>query len=924
MSLFMALSSLPSPSIPSCPSSLVSSSSVEIASLSHDKIQAEILPITGAASLAQVNSSYPAIPVHVVSPGSPPPMLVSESQPTSWVAVTQGSSKPLTFHPPVLEDGKLKIPDPTTKNWILNSGLWHVAFKTLVMRRWELNYEVIKQDPKRVPIWVKLWKVPMEFLSMEGLSYIANAIGVPLALDKATEERARVDFAKVYVEIDVYFAQDLPEFILVDVEDFPSVEHKPQAQKKEWVEVTGKGKTQNSQPMQDGELAKKVDDKGTLVRPVKELHAKSPIVWSNTVMKEPMVDIQAVATVHYEQPIAELKSCKDGHNTLKSCKDGHNTFEVLANIDDEQVFPPLQVSSKSPKSLKKQRQASLRVVTVTNTLLPRQRNTKKVANSSSELPKFDTIAEFILPGWCKFGNYNYASLGLTDLLAFGPLLTWTNKREVGLIARKLDRLMVNSKWLEIFPNTRAEFLPLNISDHYAGSITIMESPSNHLRRSFKFFNFWTKDEQFLSIVQDIWSSVEVQGCYMFQLCRKLKALKASLRQLNKNSYGDLHERVIKETDKLHAIQIDLLSKPQEDLVIIEQEQAKRLADLTFAEEAFLKQKSRVHWLKEGDQNTTYFHKILKIRRCKNSIKELHSDDGKVFTQHVDIARKAIAFYQKLLGTEDPSCLGGELELLKTLFNFQLPNTMQQDLIQPVTTEEFKQIFFNSLNNKSPSPDGYTAEFYKSAWSIVGDLVTKAIKKFFSTRKLLKEVNSTIISLIPKVSCPSKMAEFRLISCCNLLCKCITKIIANRLKKCLPLFISNNQCAFVEGRLMVENILLAQELVKDYNKTNMQPICALKIDLMKAFDSVSWKFILAALEALSFPLVFINWIKVCITSPMFSIAINGALEGYFQGKKGVRQGDPLSPYLFVICMEVLSRFLNKAAQEGRLPFSPKMQ
>ncbi|GLT48179.1 hypothetical protein SLA2020_218200 [Shorea laevis] len=167
-----------------------------------------------------------------------------------------------------------------------------------------------------------------------------------------------------------------------------------------------------------------------------------------------------------------------------------------------------------------------------------------------------------------------------------------------------------------------------------------------------------------------------------------------------------------------------------------------------------------------------------------------------------------------------------------------------------------------------------------------------------------------------------MAEFRPISCCNLLYKCITKIIANRLKKCLPLFISNNQCAFVEGRLMVENILLAQELVKDYHKTDMQPRCTLKIDLMKAFDSVSWKFILAALEALSFPPVFVNWIKVCITSPIFSIAINGALEGYFPGKKGVRQGDPLSPYLFVICMEVLSRLLNKAAQEGRLPFHPK--
>ncbi|GKU86882.1 hypothetical protein SLEP1_g1354 [Rubroshorea leprosula] len=461
---------------------------------------------------------------------------------------------------------------------------------------------------------------------------------------------------------------------------------------------------------------------------------------------------------------------------------------------------------------------------------------------------------------------------LHDLPATGPLFTWCNNRSTDPVSKKLDRLMVNDVWFETFPNTTSEFLPPGCSDHCAGCVNILVPVQNNRRKPFKFFNFWTKNEEFLNTVKQVWDATTVQGCYMFQLCKKLKALKQALRKLNSKHYADLPNKLQEELHKLHLLQVDLFSCPTAKLIQVEHDQAQKVATLQLAEESFYKQKSRIKWLQEGDSNTNYFHKIATVRKGKNTIK--------------------------------------------------LPTSMVDFLQQPITDLEIKEVVFSSPRNRAPGPDGYTSEFYKAAWPVVGDLVTKAIQEFFSSGKILREMNSTIISLVPKVLNPVKMTEFRPIACCNILYKFITKILANKLKQTLPLFISKNQCAFVEGRQMVENVLLAQEVVKHYHKPQLSPRCALKIDLMKAFDFVSWDFIFQVLISLGFPAYFVNLLKICITTPMFSIVFNGNLCGYFSGKKGVRQGDPLSPYIFVVCMEVLSRMLNHAAIEGKFAYHPK--
>lgn len=129
---------------------------------------------------------------------------------------------------------------------------------------------------------------------------------------------------------------------------------------------------------------------------------------------------------------------------------------------------------------------------------------------------------------------------------------------------------------------------------------------------------------------------------------------------------------------------------------------------------------------------------------------------------------------------------------------------------------------------------------------------------------------------------------RPISCCNTIYKCIAKILANRIKLILPDLVGKQETAFVKGRRIGDNVLLAQELLRNYHRNKGSPRCALKVDLMKAYDTVRWDFLFAVLRTLGFPARVVHWIEECVSTAKFSISINGELNGYFPGQRGLRQ------------------------------------
>nr|GEV80291.1 sugar transport protein 13 [Tanacetum cinerariifolium] len=413
------------------------------------------------------------------------------------------------------------------------------------------------------------------------------------------------------------------------------------------------------------------------------------------------------------------------------------------------------------------------------------------------------------------------------------------------ILKKLDRIMANMEFSLDFVGAHAIFKPYRISDH-APSILCIPTKGKEKPKPFKFYNILSEHERFLDVVQDAWNK-QYSGFFMFQIVRKLKSLKKPLRKLLFEK-GNLHANVVRLRGELDLVQCLLDQDPFNSN--LREKEAACVVDFNQAvlvEERFLKQKAKIHWLKEGDSNSAYFHKTVKNR---------------VSRSRIDVADDAM---------------------------------------------------FSMGDDKSPGPDGFSAAFFKDAWAVVGNEVIKAIREFFTNGKLLKELNHTIISLIPKVQTPTRVNDYRPISCCNVLFKCISKILANRIKHCLKTLVNLNQLAFIPRRSISDNILLTQELMHNYHLDSGAPRCAFKVNIQKAYDTVDWNFLRMILKGFGFHDRMILWIMECVSTTSYSICINGYLYGYFQGKRGLRQGDPLSSYLFTLVMEILTRMLKRRAK-----------
>lgn len=493
-----------------------------------------------------------------------------------------------------------------------------------------------------------------------------------------------------------------------------------------------------------------------------------------------------------------------------------------------------------------------------------------------------------------FNNCLFA-LGLDDLRYTGCFLTWANKQDpTHFVSTKLDHVLVNEHWMRMYNCSNAHFPNPVISDHSPAITTILPCPRKS-NKPFKFFDFLADHPQFLDIVQRVWRRVII-GNPMYRVCEKLKLLQSEFKQINRSDFSDVSARVVESRQLLDTLQQALSTQnPDPSLICQEREAYKHLLNLLRAEKSLAKQKSRIQWMKLGDQCTSYFFKSVTNTRNRSRITSLVLEDGSL-THDVEVIKSNfVNFYSNLLGTVHPGDYQGN-NRIQQLVNKKLTDTQRLAMIAEVSDQETKDTFWSLNPSKAPGPDGYNAGFFKKAWPVVGREIIVAVKTFFRSGKLLRKANSTMVALVPKVPNPSKVGDFRRISCCNTVYKCIARILASRLQSALPILIDSVQSGFVKGRRIADNIFLTQELMRGYHKSSSTPRCAMKVDIKKAYDNVRWDFIWDILAAMNFHPTMIKWLQACVTTANYSLSINGEATGYIIGQKGLRQGDPLSSYL----------------------------
>jgi hypothetical protein len=493
-------------------------------------------------------------------------------------------------------------------------------------------------------------------------------------------------------------------------------------------------------------------------------------------------------------------------------------------------------------------------------------------------------------------------LGAVGLGFSGSKFTWCNKRWGNrCIRERLDRGVANCLWRTTFPRVVVNHLGAVNSDHCP--LLIDTNPADVLApRPFRFEAMWAKDLSCFGVINIAWKR-EFVGNDCFKLCKKQSYTTLALRKWNREVFRHCQSRIDEISREIELIQ------GEEPSGVNSSKEAKLQADLNCW---LSRKKSREIMLKDGDRNSRYFHISAVVRRRKNSIDTIRGEEGVWLVKLLDIREFVVSNFQKLFSEED-------VYFPQDLENLVCPAisvSENERLCQIPTPAEIKEVVFSMQSLKSPGPNGLPPLFYKKYWQIVGSSVIKAIQNFFLIGKLLKEINNSFIVLIPKIQNPSTINHYRLISLCNTSYKIISKLLVDRLRAVLPNLISPAQLAFISGRWIAENQLIIQEILHSFKKRKVKGgFVALKLDLQKAYDKVNWSFLKNVLVQFGFNHVFIGWIMECISSVSFSILINGGMSKHFLPSRGLRQGDPLSPYLFILCQEVLSRIIDKKFLNG---------
>ena len=499
-------------------------------------------------------------------------------------------------------------------------------------------------------------------------------------------------------------------------------------------------------------------------------------------------------------------------------------------------------------------------------------------------------------------------LQLKDLYLHGRRYTWSNEQRAATMV-KLDRVLFDQEWDEAFPNCMLQAISSEFSDHCP--ILLSSDAGFKPVRRFRFENAWVARDDFREVVQTAWDSVRWHVDPFINLHAKLSATARALTSWNSKFFSDLELRA--------AISSELILKLDQAMdrrQLTEEERQFRLMlkmnrlGIAAIQRTKWRQRSRIQWLKEGDTNTRFFHAKASARRRKGFIHRVEYE-GAVHTEQKEKEQAIWDFFQKMLGQRKQRQYSINLPMLG------ITPIDLADQETPITIDEVKAAVMDLPSDKAPGTDGFNARFFKTCWSVVSVDIMRAIAAIEARiSRNLHLLNSATMVLLPKSPDAAHPKDYRPISLVHFFGKLFTKILALRLRPRMKELVNPCQSAFIKQRAIHDNFVFVRAQAR-LLRQNKVPAILLKLDLQKAFDSLSWEFLMEVLEAKGFGQIWRDRIACLLLTTSTQILVNGELTDCILHRRGLRQGDPLSPLLFDIAVDVLAELFTLADRLGAL-------
>lgn len=490
---------------------------------------------------------------------------------------------------------------------------------------------------------------------------------------------------------------------------------------------------------------------------------------------------------------------------------------------------------------------------------------------------------------------------LIDIPLRNRNFTWTNKRPQPVFS-KIDRVFTSQEWSTGYPIITLEALEVIVSDHVPLVLTC--KGTQQVKRQPKIECFWLKYAQPELMVSQLWQKEYSQQQPIAVFHQNTKIIQRALKIWHNNTFGGLEKRLQECKDAILALDVLEEQRPLSDSEFRARIQQREMAfELANNIESWWRQRSRIQWLKEGDRNTKAFHAYASSRLRRNWITSIH-DNGVTISDQAGIIH---LFYQSMKDILGQSSTVLPLDA-RALYPHNSSDPDLNFLANPFTEVEIEGAVFQLAKNKASGPDGLPNEFIQKYWVHLKGQIGKIMEEFYEGTLDLLPYNEGNIVLIPKTEAPTETGQFRPISVINLIPKLISKILSNRLSRVLPDLISVNQTAFVKGRQIADNFVTTREMLQHIAQTKNSAIFV-KIDFRKAFDSVEWPFLIRVMQARNFPRRWIKWMELIWSTSSSKICINGDYSESFMHKRGLRQGDPLSPMMFNLAADVFQRMVQ---------------